>query len=187
MKPVKESTLMADREDCKINLSSNGNQKTHERCLEMKKKAALNDIFGNNTEFEGTLTCPGDIMIDGHFRGDIKVEGTLFVGENASIEANIRADYVVSGGEIRGNIEADKRIEVSAPGKVYGNMSAPSLVIEEGVIFEGNCQMEGIEGTEKGQFKELEEGPQIGRLSLPSPDYAAEKHPSTTPLHFETV
>ncbi len=153
----------------------------------MKKKAALNDIFGNNTEFEGILTCPGDIMIDGHFRGEIKVEGTLFVGENASIEANIHALYVVSGGEVRGNIEAEKRIEISAPGKVYGNMVAPSLVIEEGVIFEGNCQMEGSKGSEKGHFKEIEEGPQIGALSLPGPDYAAEKHPSAAPLHFETV
>jgi cytoskeletal protein CcmA (bactofilin family) len=153
----------------------------------MKKKAALNDIFGNNTEFEGSLTCPGDIMIDGHFRGEIKVEGTLFVGENASIEANIHAAYIVSGGEIRGNIEADKRIEISAPGKIYGNMSAPSLVIEEGVTFEGNCQMKGSKGTEKGHFEELKEGPQIGKLSLPSPDYSAEKHPSATPLHFEAV
>ena len=187
MKPLKESAQMADREDCKINLSSNGNQENHERCLEMKKKAALNDIFGNNTEFEGTLACPGDIMIDGHFRGEIKVEGTLFVGENASIEANIHALYVVSGGEIRGNIEADKRIEVSAPGKVYGNMSAPSLVIEEGVIFEGNCQMESSKGTEKDQFKEVDEGPQIGRLSLPGPDFTTEKHPPAAPLHFETV
>ncbi len=179
---------MADKEDCKMHRFSNGEQENHERCLEMKKKAALNDIFGNNTEFEGSLTCPGDIMIDGNFRGEIKVDGTLFVGENASIEANIRAAYIVSGGEIRGNIEAGKRIEISAPGKVYGNMSAPSLVIEEGVIFEGNCQMEDSKETATGHFKELEEGPQIGKLSLPGPDYPAEEHPAAAaPLHFETV
>jgi cytoskeletal protein CcmA (bactofilin family) len=187
VKPLKESTVTADRKDCKSNPPLNGKQENHERWLEMKKKAALNDIFGNNTDFEGTLTCPGDIMIDGRFRGEIKVEGTLFVGENASIEANIRAAFVVSGGEIRGNIEAEKRIEISAPGKIYGNMSAPSLVIEEGVLFEGNCQMEGSQGTEKGHYRELEEGPQIGKLSLTGPDYAGEKHPSATPLHFEAV
>jgi len=34
---------------------------------------------------------------------------------------------------------------IRAPGKVLGNISTPSLVIHEGVVFEGQCTMAGTE------------------------------------------
>ena len=65
--------------------------------------------------------------------------GSLIVGETGIIEADIHATNVLSSGEIRGSVSADEVIEILDPGKVFGNIEAPNVVIHPGVIFEGNC------------------------------------------------
>ena len=77
--------------------------------------------------------------------------GTLIVGESAVIESDVRVSHMVISGEVRGNIEAD-RVEIRAPGKVIGNIRSPVLVIEEGVIFDGSCQMQVQEGAVGSEF-----------------------------------
>jgi cytoskeletal protein CcmA (bactofilin family) len=118
----------------------------------MKKRDEINAFLGKDTEFEGKLSFKGAVRIDGHFTGEIFTEGTLIVGELAVIESNIHVSHIIISGEIRGNIIADNRIEIHPPGKVFGNIQAPTVVIEEGVIFEGNCRMRG---TEKAEDKKL--------------------------------
>jgi len=107
----------------------------------MKKRDEINAFLGSNTEFEGKLSFAGTVRIDGRFKGEIYTEGTLIVGETALIESNVYVNHIVISGEIRGNIVAGKRIEIHAPGKVFGNIESPAVVIDEGVIFEGNCRM----------------------------------------------
>ena len=107
----------------------------------MRKKVEVSDLIGKHTDLEGTLRCPGDMVIDGHFKGEIAVSGTLVIGHNATIEADIRAPYVVVGGDIYGNIMAEQGIEILTLGKVFGNIRAPSFAIDEGGVFEGHCQM----------------------------------------------
>ena len=115
----------------------------------MKKNEQVIAFLGKNTEFEGGLRFYGTIRIDGHFKGVIVADGTLIVGEDGLIEANIHISNIVINGEVHGNIIADKRIDILAPGKVFGDIQAPTVVIHEGVIFDGNCRM--------GQAKETDD------------------------------
>ena len=114
----------------------------------MKNKNEINAFLGNDTEFEGKLSFKGTVRIDGNFKGEIYTEGTLIVGESAVITSDIHVSHIIISGEIKGNIIAESRIEIHAPGKVFGNIKAPTIVIEEGVVFEGNCQMQKIQGNE---------------------------------------
>lgn len=108
----------------------------------MKKiKDQINAFLGKNTEFEGKLSFAGAIRIDGRFKGEIFTEGTLIVGETAVIFSDIRAAHIIISGEVRGNIAAKKRIEIHTPGKVFGNIQAPIVTMDEGVVFDGNCEM----------------------------------------------
>lgn len=108
----------------------------------MKKGDDINSFLGDNTEFEGKLSFKGAVRIDGSFTGEIFSEGTLEIGQSAIIKSDIHVSNIIIRGEIRGNIIADNRIEIHAPGKVFGNIQAPVVVIDEGVIFEGNCRMQ---------------------------------------------
>jgi cytoskeletal protein CcmA (bactofilin family) len=114
----------------------------------VKKRNEINAFLGRDTEFEGKLSFSGAVRLDGRFTGEIFTEGTLIVGESAVIESDIHASHIIISGEIRGNIAADDRIEIHAPGKVFGNIQAPTVVIDEGVVFEGNCRMQRIHETD---------------------------------------
>lgn len=114
----------------------------------MKNRDQINAFLGKDTEFEGKLSFKGAVRIDGRFTGEIYSDGTLIAGETAIIKSEIHVAHIIISGEIKGNIVADKRIEIHAPGKVYGNIQSPVVVIDEGVIFEGNCRMLKTE-TEK--------------------------------------
>jgi cytoskeletal protein CcmA (bactofilin family) len=111
----------------------------------MKNRDQINAFLGKDTEFEGKLSFKGAVRIDGRFIGEIYSEGTLIAGESAVIKSDIHVANIVVSGEIIGNIVADNRIEIHAPGRVFGNIQAPVVVIDEGVIFEGNCHMQKID------------------------------------------
>ena len=107
----------------------------------MKKgKNQITAFLGQHTGFEGNLSFKGMVRIDGRFKGEINTEGTLIVGETAVIDSDIHASTVIISGEIRGHIVAGEKIEILSPDKVFGDIEAPSVTINTGVIFEGNCQ-----------------------------------------------
>jgi len=114
-----------------------------------KSKTEINAFLGKDTEFEGKFSFTGMVRVDGRLSGEIFSNGTLLVGEGAIIKAQIHVGDVIINGEVQGNIFAEGRIEINATGRLFGNIETPRLIIEDGVIFEGNCKMKGL-----GQKKE---------------------------------
>lgn len=105
----------------------------------------LNALLGRGSEFEGKLTFEGTVRIDGKFTGTIITNDVLVVGEGAKISAEISCGTIIVHGEVSGNVRAKNAVELHHPAKMRGNVEAPSLMVEKGVIFEGQCKMEGIE------------------------------------------
>lgn len=105
----------------------------------------LNALLGRGSEFEGKLTFEGTVRIDGKFTGTIVTNDVLVVGEGAKVSAEITCGTVIVHGEITGNVRAKNAVELHHPAKMRGNIEAPSLMIEKGVIFEGQTKMEGID------------------------------------------
>jgi cytoskeletal protein CcmA (bactofilin family) len=106
-----------------------------------KTKDEINAFLGKDTEFEGKLSFTGAVRLDGKFSGEIFSSGTLIVGESAIIKSQIHVADMIISGEVHGDIFAEKKIEINVPGKLFGNIQTPKLVVEEGVIFEGSCKM----------------------------------------------
>ncbi len=134
------------------------------------KMSKLNDLIGNGTNFEGKLESAGDIRIDGRFNGEISVNGTLSIGEGGLVEADIYASFVVIGGRFRGNIFAEKRVEILPPANVCGEIEAPSIILQDGAIFEGNCRMREATVEEKNRALELIKSDRPPAGALPRPD-----------------
>ena len=102
----------------------------------------INTLLGRGSEFEGKLTFEGTVRIDGKLSGEIFTDDVLVVGEGAEVSAEIDAGTIIIEGHVVGNVRAKRAVEIHAPGRVRGNIMTPSLFIDKGVIFEGNCQME---------------------------------------------
>ena len=101
----------------------------------------LNAFLGEATSFKGTLTFEGTVRVDGKLEGEIFTKDTLVIGESATVSATVHAGVVVISGTVQGNITAEKKVELHASARLFGNMSTPLISIAEGVIFEGNCTM----------------------------------------------
>jgi cytoskeletal protein CcmA (bactofilin family) len=104
-------------------------------------RGEIKAFLGEGTDFKGILTFEGTVRVDGKLEGEVYTKDTLIVGESAVVGAEINVHTIVISGVVRGNINATGKIEVHRPGKLFGNVKTPSLYIEEGVIFEGNCAM----------------------------------------------
>ena len=98
-------------------------------------------FLGTGTEFNGTLTFEGTIRIDGKVSGEIVSQDTLVVGEDAEVDAEVNVGVLVCRGQVRGNVKASGRIELHETGEIRGNISTPRLMISEGAIFHGSCEM----------------------------------------------
>lgn len=99
-------------------------------------------FLGKGTEFKGVITYEGTIRIDGKVDGEIITKGTLIVGESAVISAEVTAGTVISGGKITGNIRAQERVQLLSTAVQTGTVNTPILSVEEGVLFNGKCEME---------------------------------------------
>ena len=104
----------------------------------------ISAYLGKQTFFEGKMTFEGVFRLDGRFEGEIFDSGTLIVGETASVKGKVGLNTIVVNGVVEGEVYAKTRVEIHSMGKVYGSLSTPTLMINEGGIFEGHCKMEGV-------------------------------------------
>ena len=106
------------------------------------KEGTLSGFVGGGTDVTGEANFKAMMRVDGHFSGRItSSSGTLIVGANGKVDANIEVANAVIHGNINGDIIATQRLELGRAAKVNGNIQTPSLIIEQGAIFEGSCKM----------------------------------------------
>ncbi len=104
-------------------------------------RSGLTAFIDQGSEIEGKYTFSGTLMLNGKFKGEISTLDTLIVGEKGVVNANIHAGQVLVSGEVVGNIQATERIELKRTARMFGDVEAPIIVVEEGVLFEGQCRM----------------------------------------------
>ena len=110
-------------------------------------------FIGEGSEIEGkyTFTGTGTVLLNGKFHGEIITTDVLIIGEKAVANATIRAGSVVIWGEIVGNVQASDRVELKGEARVFGNIEAPVVVLDDGVLFEGQCRMAAMRPDEEAR------------------------------------
>jgi cytoskeletal protein CcmA (bactofilin family) len=103
----------------------------------------LNGFMDQGTEVVGELRFKETFRVDGRLKGKIFSEKTVIIGESAQIEADIECGVVSIKGTVTGTVQGRERIELLKGSKVYGRLSSPRLIIEEGAFFQGECDMRG--------------------------------------------
>jgi len=114
---------------------------------ELGSAQPVTTLLGKGSEFEGKLSFEGTVRVDGKLTGEIFTDDVLIVGEGAEVNAEVTVGAIVIQGIVRGNITAKRSVEIHSPGRVKGNINTPSLFIEKGVFFDGQCQMDSTSGT----------------------------------------
>jgi len=98
-------------------------------------------FLGRGVNFKGKANFDGTVRIDGHFEGELTTRDTLIIGEHAVIKGSIAGGVIVSGGKVEGNIVASKKVQLLKPAVLIGDVHSPLFSMEEGVLFQGVCDM----------------------------------------------
>lgn len=114
-------------------------------------------FVGEGVNFKGIISYQGTVRIDGQLEGEIHTDDVLLVGKEAALEAKIEAVTIICQGRITGDIVAREKVQLLSPAGVNRSVKTPSVSMEEGVLFNGTCEMGSPKRGQEARPKEHKE------------------------------
>jgi len=138
-----DQPIPEDTEEPKLtNDSESGFKKENGSRKEAKMAEGKMSNLTSGSEMEGTIKFSDVMRIDGKFDGELITDnGELVVGKTGSVKANVKVRSAVIEGRMDGDIKASDKVELKQKAQLYGNLQAKTLVLEEGVVFVGQCNV----------------------------------------------
>ena len=97
-------------------------------------------VIAAELTIEGKIEGSGHVRIAGRFKGDVHVQGNLTIESGAKLTGSVRANSVIVGGELDGNIEGAARVELLETGVLNGDLKAGSLTVAAGSRMRGQVE-----------------------------------------------
>ena len=97
--------------------------------------------IGHSVTIKGDVSGKSDVRVAGVINGSISIDGELIVERQGSVEAEIKTTTAVIAGNVKGNIDVAEKLILESTSQFVGNIKTKQLIIQEGAIFQGNCQM----------------------------------------------
>lgn len=125
----------------------------------MRVNFTANTTIGEGSRFEGRCAVQGNLRIDGRFVGPMLQVEQLYVGATGRVKTAIVASVVVVEGIVVGDIVASNRVLLLASARVLGDLTAPELIVQDGVILDGSCSIGPVRGDDARRLiRDLYEG-----------------------------
>ncbi|MFN3197807.1 MAG: polymer-forming cytoskeletal protein [Bradymonadia bacterium] len=99
--------------------------------------AGASTVIASGTEINGQIEGAEDIDVQGTVRGSIRLDANLVVFAEGRVEADVEAHAVTVHGILAGNVTARDVVELTAGAKVLGDLTAPTIILEEGAAYAG--------------------------------------------------
>jgi excisionase family DNA binding protein len=124
------------------------------------KKRLEEKILDVDASMQGTLSFkdPVNLRINGKFEGSLDTKGVLTIGQTANVTADITGDSIIIEGKVRGKITARVSLELLPSAVLDGDIYPVRLIVAEGGILNGKCQMLGeiLNPDELSRYLEVE-------------------------------
>jgi cytoskeletal protein CcmA (bactofilin family) len=104
---------------------------------------------------EGKIGGNGHLRVAGRFTGNIDLTGELTIEAGATIDGEVKADTVLVGGEVRGNVASKSRVDLEESGVLIGDLKAMSLTVAAGSKMRGQAEF----GWKEGELRERPPAP----------------------------
>jgi cytoskeletal protein CcmA (bactofilin family) len=149
--------------------SKSGFKKVNESRKEQRMAEGKMTSLTSDAEIKGTIKFGEALRIDGKFEGELITDnGELTVGKTGNVKANVKVRSAVIEGRVNGNIKASDKVELKQKAQLIGDLQAKTLVIEEGVVFVGQCNVnpEGTKIESQSYKKGIKEEIKENRLNV---------------------
>lgn len=97
--------------------------------------------IGHSVTIKGDISGKSDVRVAGTVNGSIAIEGELIIERQGYVEGEIKTNSAVVAGSVKGNIDCSEKLILESNSQFVGNIKTKLLIIQEGAVFQGNCQM----------------------------------------------
>ncbi len=101
----------------------------------------LNGFVDPGCTLKGELEFANSFRVDGRIEGTIRSRAELVIGEDGTVEGEIEVGRCLVGGEVRGIVRGTEKVVLHQSAKVWGEIHAPVVVMEDGAFLEGKVAM----------------------------------------------
>jgi cytoskeletal protein CcmA (bactofilin family) len=105
-----------------------------------RSEAGGESVIAANLSIEGKIEGSGNVRMAGRFKGDVRIDGNFNIEPGAHLTGQVLAGIVVVGGELQGNIESAKRVDVLEGGVIVGDVKAGSITVAAGSRMRGHVE-----------------------------------------------
>jgi cytoskeletal protein CcmA (bactofilin family) len=119
----------------------------------MRGAETLNGFVDSGCSLKGELEFSNSFRVDGRVEGIIRSRAELVIGEDGLVEGEIDVARCLIGGQVRGTIKASEKVVLHASAKVFGEIHAPAVIMEDGAFLEGKVDMAAGGKTPGGDKK----------------------------------
>jgi len=106
-----------------------------------KSQGTLNGFLDQGCSIRGDVVFADLLRVHGHVNGTISSEHELLVGEGGIVEGEVAVGRLVVAGTVRGTVRVKERVVIHGTGKVFAEVFALTLVVDEGGVLEGLVHM----------------------------------------------
>jgi cytoskeletal protein CcmA (bactofilin family) len=128
------------REPEKTNVAPLTSETARRPVKEVQRLDMKESLIAADLTIEGKIIGSGHVRIAGRFKGDVHVDGNVTLDTGAHLEGQVKASVVVVGGELLGNIDNAKRVELLEGGVISGDVKAGSLTVAAGSRMRGQVE-----------------------------------------------
>ena len=104
-------------------------------------------IIGAGMRVVGDISADGVVKIEGTVVGTVQAAKQVLVAKGGEVEGDVVSREAIIGGEVRGGIYAEERVELQATSVVHGDVATKKLFVQEGGEINGVLRM----GEDAGQ------------------------------------
>lgn len=99
------------------------------------------NMIGEGTVLDGTITSSGDIHVRGKIVGTVRAEGKVVIAQEGEVEGEVASANADIAGRVDGDVRVEGRLILKTTARIEGNIYTDRLVIEEGAVYNGSCEM----------------------------------------------
>jgi cytoskeletal protein CcmA (bactofilin family) len=109
--------------------------------LNPKEHNAMATVIGESILISGNLEGDEDLTIRGRVEGSVRLQRTLIVEASGIVKADVTVKDAIISGVVVGNVNASDSVQITAEGRMVGDVAAPRVIIVDGASFRGRIDM----------------------------------------------
>jgi len=108
-----------------------------------------NCVVSKGAVIEGKFSSKDSLRLDGQVNGEVDCQSRLVMGDSGKVVGTVKATEAEIFGTIEGDLIIAGSLNLRSSAKIKGNISAKTMSVDEGAIYNGECRIGEYAATKR--------------------------------------